>query len=148
MLDEKDYLEIKKVTSKEDFEKVIDIRKTVFIEGQKVPYDIEIDGLDPKSEHFIAYLHDEAIGCARIRAEKNIVKLERIAIVKKHRRKGFGTKLTNFLIDHCKRENFDEIVLHSQTYIIDFYKKLGFKTRGELFFEADIKHIEMHIKIK
>ena len=139
-------LEIKKADSETELEKVMDIRKNVFIKEQNVPYDIEIDGLDPESEHFIAYLDDEPIGCARIRTDKNNAKLERIAIIKKYRGKGFGTELTKFLIDYCKRENFDEIVLHSQTYIIDFYKKLGFKTRGEIFFEADIEHIEMYVK--
>ena len=146
MLDETHYLEIKKVENEDEFNKIIDIRKNVFIKEQNVPYEIEIDGLDPKSEHFIAYLKDEPVGCARIRTEKNIAKLERIAIIKKCRCKGFGTKLTKFLIDYCKKKNFDEVVLHSQTYVTDFYKKLGFKARGKTFFEADIKHIEMYKK--
>jgi len=146
MLDETSNLTIKKVNNKNDFEKVIDIRKNVFIKEQNVPYDIEIDGLDSTSEHFIAYLNDETIGCARIRTEKSVAKLERIAVIKKYRGKGFGTKLTKFLIEYCKKERFDEIVLHSQTQVVDFYRKLGFKTRGKTFFEADIEHIEMYKK--
>lgn len=140
-------LKIKEVNNKYDLEKVIEIRKNVFIKEQNVPLEIEIDGLDPEAEHFIAYLDDRPIGCARIRTNKNYVKLERIAILKKHRGKGFGTVLTKFLIDYCRNENFGEIILHSQTYVVDFYKKLGFKIRGKPFFEADIEHFEMYLDI-
>lgn len=140
-------LEIKKVNNKDDLEKVIDIRKNVFIKEQNVPLDIEIDGLDPEAEHFIVYLGNEPIGCARIRANRNSAKLERIAIIKRYRGKGFGTKLTNFLIDYCKKKDFQEIILHSQTYVSDFYKKIGFKPSGKTFFEADIEHMEMYLDI-
>jgi len=140
-------LEIKKVNNKDDLEKVIDIRKKVFIKEQKVPLDIEIDGLDQEAEHFIAYLDDEPIGCARIRASNRIAKLERIAIIKKYRGKGFGKKLTKFLINYCRKKNFNEIFLHSQSNTTDFYEKIGFKCRGEAFFEAGIEHMEMYLYI-
>ena len=35
------------------------------------------------------------------------------------------------------------IYFHAQTYIIDLYKKIGFKEKGEEFLEAGIKHILM-----
>ena len=142
-----DSLQIKLVTNKEDFEQVINIRKEVFIKGQNVPLDIEIDGLDPESEHFIAYLENEPIGCARIRTNKNYARLERIAILKKYRCNGFGTELTKFLIDYCRKQNYVEIILHSQNYVIDFYKKFGFKIKGETFLEANIEHKEMVLDI-
>lgn len=133
--------------SKNELNIVIYIRKKVFIEEQKVPLNIEIDGLDSEAEHFIAYLDDEPIGCARIRAENKHAKLERIAIIKEQRGKGFGTKLTIFLIDYCKQKNFQEIRLHSQTYVSGFYKKLDFKVIGKHFYEAGIEHVEMFMKI-
>ena len=140
-------LKIKVVNNKYDLKKIIEIRKNVFIKEQNVPVEIEIDGLDSEAEHFIAYLDDKPIGCARIRTNKNYVKLERIAILKKNRGKGFGTVLTKFLIDYCRNENFGEIISHSQTCVADFYKKLGFKIRGKPFFEADIEHFEMYLDI-
>ena len=142
-----DTLKIKLVKSKEDLEQTINIRKEVFIKEQNVPLDIEIDGLDLESEHFIAYLGKDPIGCARIRFNKKYARLERIAILKKHRCNGFGTELTKFLIDYCRKQNYGEIVIHSQNYVIDFYKKLGFKTRGETFLEADIEHKEMYLDL-
>lgn len=138
-------LKIKIVENQKEFDDVISIRKKVFIEEQNVPNDIEIDGLDDKSEHVIAYIEDKPVGCARIRIN-NFAKLERIAVMKNYRDKGFGRKITEFLIDYCKQKNIDEIRLHAQLYTTDFYRKLGFRTRGKTFFEADIEHIEMYIK--
>ena len=140
-------LKIQIVGNQKEFDDVISIRKKVFIEEQNVPIDIEIDGLDDEAEHAIAYLDGEPIGCARIRFN-TYAKLERIAAMKDHRGKGFGRKITEFLIDYCKQKNVDEIRLHAQMYTADFYKKLGFLERGKTFFEADIKHIEMYMSIK
>jgi len=140
-------LDIKNVHNKNDLKKIIAIRKKVFIDEQKVPIDIEIDGLDSEAEHFIAYFDDKPIGCARIRTKNYYAKLERIAIIKEYRGQGFGTKLINFLIDYCKQKNYKEICLHSQTYVSDFYKKLGFKAKRKHFFEAGIEHVEMIMKI-
>ncbi len=138
-----DNLVIKKVKSKSDLNKEIKIRNEVFIKEQRVPINLEIDGLDNESEHFLAFLNNKPIGCARIRYNKNYAKLERIAILKIFRKKGFGKKLTQFLIDYCKEKNVSKIYIHSQLYVSDFYKKFDFKTIGNIFFEAGIEHVKM-----
>lgn len=140
-------LQIKKVHDKKNLRKTITIRKKVFIKEQKVPLDIEIDGLDPEADHFIAYFDDKPIGCARIRTKDYHAKLERIAIIKEYRGKGYGSELTKFLIDYCKQKDIKEIYLHSQIYVSDFYKKLGFKAKRNHFFEAGIEHVEMFMEI-
>ena len=138
-------LVIKFVEKQDELDQVIEIRKKVFVEEQNVPLDLEVDGLDPEAKHIIAYLDSKPVGCARVRTNKH-AKLERIAIIKKNRGKGFGKQLTDFLIKYCKQEGFDEIHLHSQTYVADFYKKHGFEVRGDPFYEAGIEHVEMYLK--
>jgi len=138
-------LNIQIAKTRKELDQVIAIRKQVFVKEQKVPLDIELDGLDDEAEHVIACLNGEPIGCARIRFD-TYAKLERIAIVEKYRGKGFGKQLTDFLIEYCKQKDVGEIRLHSQTYVTDFYKKLGFKIRGKSFFEAEIEHVEMYMK--
>lgn len=142
-----DNIKIRKMKNKNELNKAFEIRTTVFVKEQNVPLNLEMDDLDLEAEHFIAYLKNKPIGCARIRTNKDFAKLERIAIIKEYRCNGFGTQLTNFLVDYCKQKKFNEICLHSQTNVSDFYKKLGFKPVGEKFFEAGIEHIEMRMKI-
>lgn len=138
-----DKLDIRLVKNEKEYNKIINIRETVFIKEQQVPKEIEMDEFDKESEHFIAYLKNTPIGCARVRKINDYVKLERIAILKNHRGRGYGRDLTNFLINHCKKKGFKEIHLHSQINVSDFYEKLGFKKIGGIFLEADIEHIEM-----
>ncbi|RLF51447.1 MAG: GNAT family N-acetyltransferase [Thermoplasmata archaeon] len=139
-------LKIKKVTSKNELKQVLQIRMNVFVKEQKVPPHVEIDGLDKEAEHFIVYLKNKPIGCARIKTHKNHAKLERIAITKHHRNKGYGKQLTRYLINYCKQKQFSKIYLHSQTHVADFYEKLGFKKTGKPFYEGGIKHIKMYMK--
>ncbi|MCK4332400.1 MAG: GNAT family N-acetyltransferase [Thermoplasmatales archaeon] len=140
-------LEIRFVKNKEELEQVNKIRNRIFVKEQNVSRDLEFDGLDSEAEHVIVFLGAKPIGCARIRTNK-CAKLERIAILKEYRLKGFGKQLMKYLINYCKSKKYNEICLHSQTYISDFYKKCGFKTRGETFLEADIAHVEMYMNIR
>lgn len=139
-------LEIKFVDSKKEFNRVIDIRKTVFVEEQNVPLDLELDGLDSVSKHLIAYSDEEPVGCARLRINER-ARLERVAVLKQCRHRGFGKQIVNYVLDYCKNNNIYEIYLHSRIDTAGFYKKLGFKTRGKNFFEAGIEHIEMFLKL-
>jgi predicted GNAT family N-acyltransferase len=135
-------LEIKPVETEQEYEQILDIRKKVFIEEQKVPVEIEIDEYESEATHFISYLKKEPIGCARIRFNK-FAKLERIAILKEYRGKGFGKKLSEYLIKYCHKKNIIDIRLNSQLYVADFYEKIGFKKVGKIFYEAGIEHVEM-----
>ena len=139
-------LEVKFVDDEKEFEKVVDIRKTVFVEEQNVPLDLEIDGLDSISKHVIAYFCEEPVGCARLRIDQR-ARLERVVVLKQYRNRGFGKQIVEYVLDYCKNNNLDEIYFHSRIDTVGFYKKLGFKTRGKIFFEAGIEHIEMFLKL-
>lgn len=123
------------------------IREEVFVKGQSVPVELEIDGLDESSEHALIYFDNSLVGCARIRYKNNKMRLERIAVLEEMRGKGFGTELMRHIIEYAKTQPVTEIYMHAQYYLLKYYQRLGFKCRGEIFFEADIKHIEMYMKL-
>ncbi len=136
-------LDIRLVKTRKELEEVLRLRKTVFVEEQDVPKEIEFDGLDQRLEHVIVRLDGKTIGCARIRPMNGKVKLERIAILKEQRNKGFGKMLMQYLISHCRQIGANEIVIHAQHHLRGFYEDFGFKSKGQPFMEAGIKHIEM-----
>ena len=138
-------LKIKLVENNDELNQVFNIRRDVFIKGQNVPEKLEMDGLDKETDQFIVLLDNKPIGCARIKSNE-YAKLERIAILKPFRNNGYGSKLTNFLINYCEKQKISHIYLHSQIYIADFYKKHGFIEIGKPFYEAGIKHIKMIYK--
>ena len=139
-------LEIRLIRNDDEYKETLDVRTIVFVKEQKVPKIVEFDGLDEESVHILVKLEKKTIGCARIRSIVGTMKLERVAILKDYRNKGFGKTLMRYLISYCEVRNATEIVIHAQYHLKKFYKDLGFNPRGEPFFEAGIKHIEMFLK--
>ena len=134
-------LKIKLVRTPREQKNVLDIRRSVFIDEQQIPVEIEIDAFEESAIYVIAYFDEEAVGTARWREIGNTVKLERFAVLKNYRNKGIGRKLTMFIIDRIPQGKI--IFLNSQESAIGFYSKLGFISKGPLFEEANILHQKM-----
>lgn len=141
-------LQVRLVKNKKELEKVFKIRTVVFVDEQKVPSDLELDEFDTlsKAKHVIALYKGKPIGAARIRFIKKKAKLERLALLKKYRGKGFGKAVMDYMVNYCKKKKPKEIILHGQCYAEKFYRKLGFVPRGKTFMDAGIEHIEMYLK--
>ena len=116
------------------------IRDRVFIQEQAVPKHIEMDGKDSECIHFLIFNENTPIGTARIKMDG---KIERVSILKNHRRKGLGYQLMKFIINNAQEKGLERIYLHSQMDSIEFYKSLKFIQKGEAFKEAGIDHVLM-----
>lgn len=131
--------------SDDEFEKVYDIRRKVFIEEQEVPEEIEFDEYEFMSEHFLAYYDGEPAGCARWRITPfGKVKLERFAVVAEFRHKGVASAVIAAVLEAIPKNK--ETYLHAQIPVIPLYEQFGFETEGEIFLEADIEHKKMVLK--
>lgn len=120
----------------------LSIRNEVFVKEQGVPPSIEYDNYDITSNHFLIMIEGYFAATSRWRKTENGIKLERFAVLKKFRGEKLGLTLLNeVLFDVSVFE--EEIYLHAQYNVIDFYKKFGFIEFGEEFFEAGIEHIKM-----
>ncbi len=140
-------LEIHIAKNQTEIDEALKIREEVFVKGQNISIDREKDGLDTSSEHAILYYNNKPAGTARIRYVDNKMKLERIAILDEVRGKGLGIKLMKFLVQYGKEKRVKEIYMHAQYYLLNFYAKFGFKQRGDIFYDTDIKHIEMFLDL-
>ncbi len=67
--------------------KALTIRKTVFVDEQHCPPELEYEN-DDKSTHFLATCNGEPCGAARWRKTQNGYKLERFAVLPNFRGKG------------------------------------------------------------
>lgn len=141
-------INIRLAKSDEDIKKVFEIRRVVFIVGQNVPEDRELDEHDKTATHVIAEVDGEALGCARIRFLDGYSKLERIAVLDKCRGKGYGEDIVKYLIELTKEKGLSKAKLHSQKYIEKFYEKLGFVSYGDIFMDAGIEHIAMELNLE
>ena len=117
------------------------VRNTVFIEEQNVPRELEWDGMDETSIHFIAETSDgDVIGTARLMPSGQI---GRMAILNSYRGHGIGRRMLEMAIHSAHRSGMKEVFLHAQSYALEFYLKAGFIPDGLEFEEAGIPHRSM-----
>ena len=127
--------------NKDLLNKIFEIRNEVFVVEQNVNANEEFE-FEESSIHFL--LFEEKIPCAtaRYRQTKNGIKLERFAVLKEHRKKGYGSKVLKRIL-----KEFDDvgvnIYLHAQAKVVRFYEKHGFSKVGDMFSEANINHYKM-----
>lgn len=122
------------------------LRRTVFIEEQHVPEELEWDDADARAYHVLAISDaDEPIGTGRLKLDGQI---GRMAVVRKWRRRGVGAAILQALLDLALKEGCATVRLHAQTHAIPFYAKCGFETVGEEFDEAGIPHCKMELALK
>ena len=127
-----------------DKKSLVQIRRHVFIEEQHVPENMEWDEYDDLSTHFLATLDNKVIATARLKTDGQI---GRMAVLAEYRNKGIGSKLLQFILLTARQKKLKNIYLHAQVSAISFYEKQGFTACGEIFYEANIPHREMSLKI-
>ncbi len=136
-----DALQVIKVNNTQDLDKVFAIRKTVFVEEQNCPPELEWENEDV-SKHFLALLNNEPCGACRWRKTENGYKLERFAVLKQFRGKRIGQALVAAALSDLPSDA-DYIYLNAQLDAMRLYSRFGFIAEGEQFEEAGIQHYKM-----
>lgn len=135
-------------TDAADIDACLALRRTVFIEEQQVPEDIEMDGEEDICTHFLATLDGVPVGAARLKYLKSYAKLQRVCVLREHRGKHIGAELMKFMIDHVRAEGkVASARLGSQVHALAFYEKLGFQVISDEYFDAGIPHREMELPL-
>ena len=122
------------------------IREKVFIEEQKVTFQLEWDGMDKEAIHFLAFKNEKAIGCARAFVIENYMQLGRMAVLKEYRGEGIGSALIEKAITTAKLNQLSAIYISAQCHAIDFYKKFGFEITSDIYLDAEIQHRDMKLE--
>jgi predicted GNAT family N-acyltransferase len=118
-----------------------EIRATVFIQEQGVPQELEWDGLDEHAYHVVALADDGTpVGTGRLLQDGQI---GRVAVLKEWRGRGVGKALLDLLLVIANKMGYEEVKLHAQVRVLDFYLGRGFVAQGREFMEAGIPHVTM-----
>lgn len=139
---------IKKTENSKDIQKLLEVRKIVFIDEQNVPPELEIDEHDKSAIHFVVLYNHDIIGTARLVISDKKGKIGRMCILRELRGKGFGLKLMNKIIEYSKDIGLEYLYLESQVHAIPFYEKIGFIVKGKEYMDAGIPHKKMFMILK
>jgi predicted GNAT family N-acyltransferase len=135
---------MKMVTTAYEGMSVSYLRYKVFIEEQGVSLDEEFDGSDQVAVSFLMFLDHLPIGTIRFIKLNNTLQIGRIALLKPYRGKGYGKALMKWMEAYAQTVYpRSQLMLHAQTSVEPFYRKLGYVVTSEPFVEANIEHVEM-----
>jgi len=137
-------MDVKIVKSKKEYQDALSIRQTVFIDEQQVPAELEIDEHEETSTHFVVYdSNHHPVGAGRLRPKGDKAKVERICVLKERRGEHIGEALMTKLEVVARSKGIKGLILNAQTHAEGFYEKLGYHVTSDLFYEAEIPHVEM-----
>lgn len=120
------------------------IRRTVFIEEQGVPEELEWDAEDACATHLLAVDGELAIGCARLLPDGHI---GRMAVLHPWRGIGVGRALLKTALEVAQAEGHNIVRLSAQTHAAGFYARHGFVAESDEYLEAGIPHLAMKISL-
>ncbi len=120
------------------------IREQVFIIEQGVPQALEWDKLDDEAEHFIAYVGDEVVGCARLIDHK---KIGRMAVLKPYRNQDIGRKIIDHIKRYASQKRYTLLQLSAQCHAYEFYRRCDFNACSAPYNDANIPHIDMEHRV-
>ena len=121
------------------------LRRSVFIEEQNVPDELEWDGDDACADHYIASRDGQVVAVARLlpSPDRRRAKVQRVAVRHDLRGRGIGSDLMRRMIADAEQAGVKELVLDAQTHAISFYERLGFEVTSSPFLDAGIPHVHM-----
>lgn len=129
-----------RLATAEDMPAVFALRHEVFVVGQGVPAELELDELDAVSDHAVVVLDGEVVGTGRLLPDGTI---GRMAVAEKARGRGIGAEVLACLEDQARVRGHGVVELHAQLHAAGFYDKAGYTPYGEVYLEAGIEHVSM-----
>jgi len=116
------------------------IRFSVFVEEQGVPREIELDDMDARCVHALAFDGGRAVGTGRLLPDAHI---GRMAVLEGWRGRGVGGLILEALIAKARERGERKVFLSAQVHATGFYARHGFRAVGEVYEEAGIPHRAM-----
>lgn len=136
---------VKEVENDAELQECQRIRIQVFVHGQGVPQELELEYED-ECVHFLALNDDQQpVGTGRLRdAEGVVVKFERLAVLEAHQGKGHGRAILQHLQRYSAQHKPQLLPkMHAQVHAMPFYESQGWRRCGDEFDEAGIMHVAM-----
>jgi predicted GNAT family N-acyltransferase len=136
-------VDIRVVKNEEERMQAMIVRSLVYMGEQACPYAEEFDLNDHAATQIIGLIGSEPVLTARIRYFGGVAKLERLAVRKAYRGKGYGQQLLDFLMEFCQAKGFSKVYLHAQQGKEGFYLKNGFTAMNTSFSFSGYAYTEM-----
>jgi ElaA protein len=119
---------------------ILHLRDLVFVVGQKITSEPEVDGRDPLCAHAMLYDGAQLVGTARVFLSEDPAVVGRVAVRPDRQGEGLGTVLMEQVQQALGARKAE---LHAQAHLEAWYTRLGWRRVGDVFVEAEIPHVMM-----
>ena len=125
------------------------LRTEVFVEEQEIPQELEWDEHDANALHAVLVNKlGQAVATGRLlQPQPKVAQIGRMAVSKPLRGANLGRMVIDALVEAARKRGDHQVILHAQCSAEGFYRRLGFKARGDVFQDAGIDHIEMTLAL-
>jgi predicted GNAT family N-acyltransferase len=128
-----------------DFDQIFTIREAVFERELGLAEEKQIDGFDHVAHHYIMVYNNRAVGVSRWRVTLGgNIRLDRLAVLKEYRSKGFGKALMQKMLTHIPKNK--TTYLECLVDQAGFFADLGFVVVGDEFDFQGFPHLRMELK--
>lgn len=127
---------------------LLQLRQLVFAVEQNCVY-LDLDGKDAYGLHCLGKNEQQQLVAYTRLLPMDVsypgyLSIGRVVTSPQARGGGLGRKLMEYSIAQLEAHFGQQpIKIGAQTYLLDFYKSLGFETEGEPYLEDGIEHVEM-----
>jgi predicted GNAT family N-acyltransferase len=146
-------IEIRWARAADDVAAALRIREQVFCVEQGVPLEEEIDGLDDRALHLLAFDagedasdgddDDRAIGTLRLLLDGEQAKIGRVAVRAERRHRGIASRMLEQALERAHERGARRARLAAQLVAVALYERAGFAVESEPFDDAGIAHVWM-----
>lgn len=120
------------------------IRYQVFTCEQRIPKELDVDGLDETSFHALATEQGEPIATARLTVkEDGSSTMARVAVSEPYRSAGVASAVVQALMQHAQSIGATSIDLHAHSHLKGYYEKFGFEFIKDVEIVGEHQLIEM-----
>lgn len=120
------------------------IRHQVFTREQRIPAELDLDGLDEASFHALATEQGEPIATARLTVkEDGSSTMARVAVSEVYRGAGVASAVVQALLQHAQNIGVTSIELHAHSHLKGYNEKFGFEFIKEVEIVGEHQLIEM-----
>ncbi|CAG9000898.1 MAG: hypothetical protein CENE_02905 [Candidatus Celerinatantimonas neptuna] len=142
-------LDIKVGELTEQIQAAQNIRQEVFCKEQSIPCELDQDGLDNQSLHFLVYDDIKAIGTARLTIQGHQAILARVAILENWRGRGIASRVIRAALESAKQnKQIGKILVHAHCYLQSYYEKFGFQYIRDCEIVGEHPLVEMQLVVK
>jgi ElaA protein len=119
------------------------LRERVFVVEQECAY-LDLDGrdLEPGTTHVWAEDDGRPVAYLRVLEDAEELRIGRVLVDESHRGRGLAEQLMKAALGVVDGRSCR---LDAQSYLVGWYRKLGFEPCGEEFLEDGIPHVPMRI---